>query len=105
MIWKVALMSNADDVRVVGPMDERFDEVLTPEALALLAALHREFDGRRRDLLAQRVERAAKRAAGEVFVSYPRLRRSVWTLLGGSPRRRLGWWIGGWRSPGPPIRS
>ena len=26
-------MSNADDVRVIGPMHERYDEVLTPEAL------------------------------------------------------------------------
>lgn len=67
MNWKVALMSNADGVRVIGPMHERYDEVLTPEALALLGALHREFDGRRRELLALRIERAAKRAAGEVF--------------------------------------
>jgi len=60
-------MSNTDDVRVIGPMHERYDEVLTPEALGLLGALHREFDGRRRELLALRVERAAQRAAGGVF--------------------------------------
>ena len=33
------------------------DEVLTPEALAFVAALHRRFDARRRGLLAARVER------------------------------------------------
>jgi hypothetical protein len=71
MIWKVVLMSNAKGVRVVGPMGERYDEVLTPEALALLGALHREFDSRRRDLLALRGQRAAMRAAGEVFAFLP----------------------------------
>lgn len=60
-------MSNADVAQVVGPMHERYDEVLTPAALALLGALHREFDHRRRELLVLRAERAVKRAAGEVF--------------------------------------
>jgi len=60
-------VTSADDVLVIGPMHERYDEVLTPTALALLGALHREFDGRRRALLALRAERAAKRAVGEVF--------------------------------------
>ena len=52
---------------MIGPMRERYGEVLTPEALALLGALHREFDGRRRGLLALRTERVAKLAAGGVF--------------------------------------
>ena len=39
-------------------------EVLTQEALAFLASLHVEFDGRRRDLLAARVERQAELDAG-----------------------------------------
>ena len=60
-------MSDARDVRVIGPMHERYDEVLTPEALALLGALHREFDGRRLELLALRTKRVAKLAAGGVF--------------------------------------
>ena len=45
-------------------MNDRFQEVLTPEALDLLGALHREFDGRRRDLLVTRAERVAALAAG-----------------------------------------
>lgn len=64
---EVVPMTNADGVRVVGPMHERYDEVLTADALALLGVLHREFDGRRRELLALRAGRTAKRAAGEVF--------------------------------------
>ncbi|WP_117215369.1 malate synthase A [Allorhizocola rhizosphaerae] len=42
------------DVQVTGPMLDRFDEILTPDALAFLAELHARFDARRRQLLAQR---------------------------------------------------
>ncbi len=52
------------DVRIDGPMRERYDEVLTGEALAFLADLHRRFDGRRRELLALRGRRYAELAAG-----------------------------------------
>ena len=48
-------------VRVDGPMRDRYDEVLTDEALAFLADLHRRFDARRRELLA--AARAALRRA------------------------------------------
>jgi malate synthase len=54
-----------DDIRVVGPGAERDDEVLTPEALAFLGRLHRAFDERRRDLLAERSERWGRIAAGD----------------------------------------
>ena len=57
-------MSYLGDVQVVGPMHDRYDEVLTPDAVALIGVLHREFDDRRRELLALRAERAAQRAAG-----------------------------------------
>ena len=53
-----------DGVEITGPMHERYDEVLTPEALALLAALHRSFDARRRELLEARQVRYADLAAG-----------------------------------------
>ncbi len=52
------------DVEVTGPLHARYDEILTAEALAFLAALHREFDGRRRELLGKRKEREAALAAG-----------------------------------------
>jgi malate synthase len=49
---------------VVGQLRDRYDEVLTPEALRFLAELHRRFDSRRRDLLALRDQRYAELAAG-----------------------------------------
>src|SRR5690348_1380715 len=52
------------DVEVTGPLQARYEEILTAEALAFLAALHREFDGRRRELLGKRKEREAALAAG-----------------------------------------
>jgi malate synthase len=57
-------MTTPAGVEVTGPMSERFDEVLTPEALSFLAELHRTFDARRRELLAKRKEREAELAAG-----------------------------------------
>ena len=53
-----------DGVRIDGPEVARSDEVLTERALGLLARLHREFDGRRRQLLAARSDRYAELAAG-----------------------------------------
>jgi malate synthase len=57
-------MAELDGVEVTGPRQDRFDEVLTPEALSLLARLHRKFDGRRRQLLAARQDRYEQLAAG-----------------------------------------
>ena len=51
-------------VEINGPMHERYDEVLTPDALTLLAELHRSFDARRRELLTVRESRYADLAAG-----------------------------------------
>ncbi len=42
------------DVQVTGPMLDRFDEILTPDALAFLGELHERFDPRRRELLGRR---------------------------------------------------
>jgi malate synthase len=41
-----------------------YDEILTPEALALVATLHRAFEPRRRELLARRAEVQARLDAG-----------------------------------------
>jgi len=51
-------------VQITGPMGDRYEEVLTPEAVQLLASLHRTFDGRRRALLEARDKRYAELAAG-----------------------------------------
>ncbi len=55
---------SATGVEIAAPVEDRVDEVLTPAALGLLARLHREFDGRRRELLAARDRRYAELAAG-----------------------------------------
>ncbi|MFB7471851.1 malate synthase A [Kitasatospora sp. NPDC056184] len=47
-------------VTVAGPHVDRAGEVLTAEALAFVAGLHRAFEGRRRELLARRRERRAE---------------------------------------------
>src|ERR1700680_730045 len=55
----------AGAVEVLGPVTGRAAEILTPAALDFLAGLHRRFDGRRRDLLAARIERQKRFDAGE----------------------------------------
>ena len=59
-----ALMPPA--VEVLGAALPRSDEVLTPQALAFVAALHRRFDARRRELLSLREHRQARFDAGEL---------------------------------------
>ncbi|WP_026877836.1 malate synthase A [Jiangella gansuensis] len=51
-------------LQVTGPMHDRFDEVLTPQALDLIERLHRELNPRRVELLRRRSDRAAAIAAG-----------------------------------------
>ena len=51
-------------VQVTGPMLERFEEVLTPEALRFLGLLESTFGARRRELLAARQVRQAAISAG-----------------------------------------
>ncbi|MGZ8364115.1 MAG: malate synthase A, partial [Caulobacteraceae bacterium] len=53
-------------IELSAPAVLRGDEVLTPDALAFLAELHRRFDSRRRELLHHRVERQARFDAGEL---------------------------------------
>ncbi|MDG4829143.1 malate synthase A [Solwaraspora sp. WMMD1047] len=58
-------------VTITGPLLDRYAEILTPAALDFLAELHREFDGRRRDLLARRADRDAALAAGGLLDFLP----------------------------------
>ncbi|HEX8963716.1 MAG TPA: malate synthase A [Rhodocyclaceae bacterium] len=53
-------------IQINGEMQPRFDEILTPEALAFLAKLHRAFEPRRQELLKARVARQARIDAGEL---------------------------------------
>ncbi|MED5621433.1 malate synthase A [Ideonella sp. BN130291] len=52
-------------MQINAPIQPGFETVLTPEALAFVAKLHRAFNPRRQELLALRVERAKRLDAGE----------------------------------------
>jgi malate synthase len=60
-------METSADVKINGPLGPRYEEILTPPALAFLAELHRAFDARRRELLDRRKAREAELAAGATF--------------------------------------
>ncbi len=49
--------SGSDGVEVVGAVAPEFEDVLTPEALAFVADLHRQFNATRESLLQRRAER------------------------------------------------
>ncbi|MEO7114861.1 MAG: malate synthase A [Caldimonas sp.] len=54
-----------DGLQINAPILPGFETILTPGALALVAKLHRAFDPRRQQLLADRHERAKRLDAGE----------------------------------------
>ncbi len=59
-------MSNAPHIEVLGPVTPEWAEILTPEALDFVAAIAREFEPRRQELLARRQERWAALKAGQL---------------------------------------
>jgi malate synthase len=70
-------------VVVRGPLAPRFAEILTPEALAFVAALHRQFDARRAALLKARTARQVRISAGELPDFLPetaKVRESDWKV-------------------------
>ncbi|WP_067927829.1 malate synthase A [Alicyclobacillus shizuokensis] len=70
-------------VMVSGLYQERFAEVLTPEALAFIAGLHRRFEPQRRRLLEQRTARQQAIDAGQLpdFLPETReIRESEWSV-------------------------
>ncbi len=58
-------------VEIAGPSGSRYDEILTPEALDLVAVLHRELGQRRSDLLAVRARRQEELSAGAMLDFLP----------------------------------
>lgn len=52
-------------MQIDAPVTPEFAQILTPEALAFVATLHRQFEGRRQTLLKARAERAQRLDAGE----------------------------------------
>jgi malate synthase len=53
-------------VHITGKLGPRYEEILSPDALAFLAELHRKFDATRKRLLAGRAARQARFDAGEL---------------------------------------
>jgi len=75
--------NDASDIQVVGRVDERGDEILTPDALAFVAELQRRFGERRDELLRRRRVRRDEisRAGGMGFLPETReVRTSEWTV-------------------------
>ena len=71
------------EVEVGAPLEGRAEAILTPDALAFIADLHRRFDARRRGLLAARAARQADLDGGELpdFLPETReIRESAWMI-------------------------
>ena len=70
-------------VAISAPVTPEYASILSDDAMEFVAGLHREFDGRRRELLAQRDERQARINAGEM-PDFPagteRVRESEWRV-------------------------
>ncbi|MDE1161746.1 MAG: malate synthase A [Acidobacteriaceae bacterium] len=76
-------MSLPTGVEVHATTAEKYEKILSPEALAFAVALHREFNPTRKELLAKRVERQARLDAGEKLAFLPEtanVRNSEWTV-------------------------
>ncbi|MFI9593013.1 malate synthase A [Nonomuraea sp. NPDC052265] len=75
-------------MEITGPMLERFDEILTPEALGFVAALQREFGARRLELLEARQTRQAELSAGGMLDFLPEtkaVREGEWQVAPPAP--------------------
>lgn len=78
-------MSNThpSGVQISAPISPAFAEILTPEALALVATLHRAFEPRRTELLAQRAARQKEFDSGKLLDFLPEtksIRDSEWQI-------------------------
>src|SRR4051794_38897225 len=68
------MATSVGGVELLGPVEGRFEEVLTEEALSFVAELHRRFDGRRRELLERRRERMRALQGGGTLDFLPETR-------------------------------
>src|SRR5690242_2217894 len=76
-------MATTGQVEIKGKVEGRAGEVLTPDALSVLARMQREFGDRRQELLRQRDERQALLDAGEMpqfLTSTAGIRDAEWTV-------------------------
>jgi len=75
--------SGVRGVRIKAPMRPRYEEILTPPALQFLADLHRNFEGRRRELMKARADKQKRYDAGELPDFLPEtkwVRDGQWTV-------------------------
>ena len=75
-------------VEVAAPVEGRFEEILRPEALELVARLQRAFNPRRQELLERRSTRRSRLAAGESldFLTETRsVREDDWSVAPAPP--------------------
>src|SRR5437899_3743688 len=76
-------MATTQQVQLKHKVEGRMGEVLTPQALGFVARLHREFGGRRQELLRLRDERQTRIEAGEMpqfLVTTSSVRDSDWRV-------------------------
>ena len=77
------IKASVTDVMIQAPIPAEYAEILTPEALAFVATLHRRFNPRRVELLAKRAERQIRIDAGERPDFLPEtadIRAAAWTV-------------------------
>ena len=64
-------MPGTERVEITGPNGDRYDEILTPQAIDLIATLHTELGPRRQELLAARRRRQVELSNGATFDFLP----------------------------------
>src|SRR6059058_5730600 len=72
-----------EGMEIRGDIKPGYENILTPDALALVARLSREFESRRQQLLAVRAERARRLDAGErpdFLAETAHIREGDWTI-------------------------
>ena len=98
-------MPGTERVEITGPYGDRYDEILTPQAIDLIAALHAELGPRRAELLAARRRRQAELSGGAMLDFLPEtadIREDPgWRVAPPAP----GWSTAGSRSPARPTRK
>ncbi|WP_113703839.1 malate synthase A [Nonomuraea lactucae] len=75
-------------MEITGPILDRFDEILTPEAQGFVAALQREFGARRLELLEARQARQTELSAGGMLDFLPEtkeIREGEWSVAAPAP--------------------
>jgi len=71
-------------IYVLGKVNSEYAQILTPEALALVARLHRDYEPRRQELLAKRAQRQQEFDAGKLpdwLAETKDIRASTWSVV------------------------